>query len=62
MDALLQIIIPRINELSELKITTPTYEWGGVKYPQGPKVISWLDVTLSFDEETQFFKKLLPPS
>ncbi len=62
MDALFQIVVPKIPKIAGLEITQPVYEWDGVEYPQGPKIASWQDITLSFDEPTQYLEKFLPPN
>ncbi|MBK7707004.1 MAG: hypothetical protein IPJ30_14895 [Acidobacteria bacterium] len=60
MDALLEIIIPSIKEIDGLKVTQPVYEWDGIEYPQGPKVVTWGSVVLSFDEKQQYLLRYLP--
>jgi hypothetical protein len=60
VDALLQIIVPKISDIDGLEVTQPYYEWDGGKYPQTPRVVRWRDVTLSYDEKTTYLKDLLP--
>lgn len=62
MDALLQIIVPKLVEIEGLELNQPIYEWDGVKYPQGPKVVSWQDISLSFDKKEKYLNKFLPPN
>jgi hypothetical protein len=62
MDALLQIIVPKLRKIEGLEITQPLYEWDGVEYPQGPKIISWQDISLSFDERTEYCQNFLSPN
>ena len=61
MDALFQIVVPEITQIDGLEVTQPVYEWDGVEYPQGSKIVSWQDISLSFDEQTRYVKKFLPP-
>ena len=60
MDALLQIIVPEIIEIEGLKLIQPVYEWDGVDYPQGPKIVSWGNISLSFDEKENYISEFLP--
>jgi hypothetical protein len=60
MDALLQIIVPKLNETKGLSVFQPKFELDGVEYPQGPKRVSWRDISLMFDQQTGWLKKLLP--
>jgi hypothetical protein len=60
MDALLQIVIPYLEEIEGLEVTQPVYEWDGEEYPQGPKIVSWDSISLSFDERTKSLEKFLP--
>lgn len=61
MDALLQIIVPKLVEVEGLELSQPVYEWDGIKYPQGSKIVSWQDISLSFDEKSKYLDKFLPP-
>ena len=60
MDALFQIVVPEIKQVDLIETIQPVYEYDGVKYPQGPKVISWRDVSASLDEPTQYLQRFLP--
>lgn len=60
MDALLQIAVPELVHIDGLEIVQPFYELEDVKYPQGPKVVTWKDVTLSFEEPESYPKRFLP--
>lgn len=60
IDALAQIIVPRINDLDGLAVTQPLYEWEGVEYPQGPKKLDWKQISLTIDEPQEYVRRLLP--
>lgn len=62
MDALLQIIVPKIKEIDGLELIQPIYEWDGEEYPQGPKLCRWEDVEMSFDEKAKYVERFLPPN
>jgi hypothetical protein len=62
VDALFQIVVPKITEIDELEIVQPVYEWDGVEYPQGPEMVLWRNISLFFDERTTYLKKFLPPN
>lgn len=60
MDALLQLIVPKIVETEELKIEQQIYELDGVQCPSGEARVSWRGLALHFDEKTPYLANLLP--
>jgi hypothetical protein len=62
MDALLQIIVPKLNEIEGLEVIQPVFEWDGMEYPQGSKIVSWNGISLSFDEKGKYCNRFLPPN
>ena len=61
MDALLQLIIPRIPSLDGLQRYQREFTWEGVSYPQEPVTYNWgPQVKLSKSEAQSFIINLLP--
>src|SRR5215831_1545713 len=61
VDALLQILVPVLNEIEGMETTEPVYEWEGTEYSQGPTIVTWRDISLRMDPPLRYPWRLLPP-